>query len=196
MSEDRRQKTEDRDQRPGEGRNGSIGFHVIVSALCLLSSVFCPLVVQAQEPKIGYIDLMKVFDEYERTKNSDAELRQKGQQRDGELKSRLKELSDLRKGRELLNDQAREARERQIDEKQDELERFKTTTVRELGRERERLREDISQDITKAVEEYAQTHGYTLVFNGVSLLYAQPGQDITGDVLKLMNSRYQKAAGR
>jgi outer membrane protein len=162
---------------------------------CLPLPAACPL-VGAQELKIGYVDVPKLLENYERTKASEAELKQKGKQKDAELQARLKELSDLRKGRELLNDKTREARDHQIDEKEDELQRFKASTLRELGREREKLQEDIVRDITQTVEEYAKANGYTLILNGPALIYAQPGHDVTGEVLKLLNSRHQKAGAR
>ena len=137
------------------------------------------------------MNLPQVFDGYERTKASDAELEKRGKQKDAELEGRVNELKKLRESLELLNDQARDAKSREIEQKSDELQRFRTNTARDLGRERDKIASTILQDIRQAVEEYAKANGYSLVVSGQAVLYGQPSYDVTGEVLKLLNSRYK-----
>ncbi len=141
------------------------------------------------ELKIGYVNLPKVFDGYERTKASDADLEKKGSQKEAELQSRLNELKKMREGLELLNDKAKDARAREIEQKTDELQRFRTNTARDLRRERDQIAGEILQDIQQVVETYAKANGYTLVLNEKALLYSQPTFDVTDEILKGLNNR-------
>ena len=146
--------------------------------------------VMAAEIKIGYVNLAKVFDSYERTKSSEAALEKQGKQKDAELQARLNELKKLREGLELLNDQAREAKAHEIEQKADDLQRFKTATLRELGRERQKLADSIFTDIQGVIDDYAKANGFSLILQKDKVvLYGEPVYDVTDEILKALNSR-------
>ena len=151
----------------------------------------CPT-AGAEELKIGYVDLSKIFDGFERTKASDATLEGKGKQKEAELEGRMNELKKLRQSLELLNDQAREAKTKEIEEKADELQRFRTNTARDLRRERDNIAKQILAEIQRGVEEYAKANGFSLILDERSLLYGQQTYDVTDEILKMLNSRLTK----
>ena len=163
-----------------------------------------PAGLQAQPPapapaaaaaslKIGYVNLSKIFDGYERTKASDAVLQKRGKQKEAELEGRMNELKKMRDGLELLNDAAREAKTREIEQKSDELQRFRTATARDLRRDRDRAAKDILDEIQKMLEEHAKANGFALVMDSRSLLYGQGAYDLTDDILSTLNSRFKPA---
>ena len=156
---------------------------------CYLSLVTCHLVVGAEELKIGYVNIGQVFEGYQRTKTSDAALERQGKQKEAEFDARMADLKKLRDNLELLNDAAKEAKTRDVEEKAEELQRFRTNTARTLRRERDRITKDLLGEIQQAVEQYAKTNGFSLVLDERSLLYGVPTRDLTGDILKLLNSR-------
>jgi outer membrane protein len=133
-----------------------------------------------------------VFDGYERTKSSDAELEQRGKQKETEVQSKRDELKKLSDGLELLSDDARDARARHLEEKRDELQRFVNSTARDLRHDRDRIAKEILQEIQTAIEAYAKAKGFSVVLDDRSLLYGQPAYDVTDDVLTLLNSRQGK----
>ena len=198
MPERRTQKAEGREQQAGgaeqrHGRDARVAARplivgLLVTAYCLLPSAYCPLAV-AEELKIGYVNLAKVFDGYERTKASEAALEKQGKLKEGELEGRMAELKKLRQNLELLNNEAREAKSREIEEKSEELQRFRNATARDLGRERDKAARDILKAIQDGVDSYAKANGFTLVLDSRSLLYAAPAQDVTDGVLKLLNGQ-------
>lgn len=144
----------------------------------------------AEELKIGYVSLLKIFDGYQRTADSKSVLEQKGKQKQAELEGRFTELKKLRQSLELLNDQVKEAKAREVEERADEFKRLKTRSERELVREQSQLARQILEEIDGAVAEYAQANGYTVVLDDRSLLYGQQTHDVTDDVLKILNQRY------
>jgi len=161
----------------------------------LLAASFACAPVEAEETKIGYVSLSKIFDGYERTKASDAQLEKKGKQRETELQGRVGELKKLRESVELLSDQAREAKTREIEQKADDLQRFRTNAARDLRRERDKVAKEILQDIRRVVDEYAKANGFAMVLKAEDvLLYAQSRQDLTDEILKALNARYAAAS--
>jgi len=147
----------------------------------------------AEEPpplKIGYVNLVKVFDGYQRTQESEGVLEQKGKQKQTELEGRVNELNKLRQGLELLNDQARTSKAREIEEKADAFQQFKTKAQRELVRERDRIASQVLDEIEQGIEEYAKANGFSVILDKRSLLYAQQAYEVTDGVLQFLNARY------
>lgn len=157
-------------------------------AACLLSLV-PGLSVGAEELKIGYVNLGKVFDGYQRTRASDETLEKKGKQKETELEGRMSELKKLRQSLELLNEEVRETRAREIEEKAEELQRFRTSTARDLRRERDKIAKGILQEIHQGIEQYANANNFSLILDERSLLHGASVHDLTGEILKALNSR-------
>jgi outer membrane protein len=160
--------------------------HAILWAIVLV----CPA-AWAEELKIAYVDMGKLFDNYERTKTSEAVLEKKGKQKEAELEGRVNELKKLRESLELLNDKAREAKAREIEAKADELKRFRTNTARDLRQERDEMAQRILQEIQAVVTDYGKTNGFSMILDERTMLYGRPTYDATDEVLALLNSRYK-----
>ena len=190
MPEVRGQKPEVRGQR-SENTAGRffqrtlIGFFLF---FCFLNSDFCDL-AHATELKIGYVAIGKIFDGYERTKQNDAVLEKRGKAKEAELEARVNDLKKMRQNLELLNDAAREAKAREIEERSDELQRFRKNTARELQRDRDKIAQEILCDIQRTIDDFAKANGFALVLDQRSLVFAQPVYDVTDAVLQLLNSR-------
>lgn len=146
--------------------------------------------------KVGYVDVSRVFDQYERTKRSESTLEQKGKQKENEMEQRLGELKKLREGLDLLSDKAREARAREIDQKADEIRRFGTYTKQDLVEERNRVAGDILKEIQQAVQAYAKANGFSIVLDERLLLYGQDALDVTNEVLKQLNAGFTTKGGQ
>lgn len=161
--------------------------------VCSLLTAYGSLVA-AEELKIGYINLSRIFDQYQRTKESEQVLEQKGKQKQTELEGRFSELKKLRQSLELLNDQARESKAREIEEKSDEFQRLKVRSERDLLRERNQLAGQILDEVEAAVAEYAKANGFSVILDQRSLLFGEKLYDVTDEVLKLLNERYAAKA--
>ena len=159
---------------------------VAVLAYSLLTTHYSLLL--AAETKIGYVSIARVFEGYQRTRNSDAVLEKKGKQKETELEGRVEELKKLRQNLELMADDAKEAKTHEIEEKTDELQRFRNATARDLGRERDRIAKELLKEIQQTVEQYGTKNGFAMILDDRSLLYGQPAFDITNDILKALNA--------
>ena len=146
--------------------------------------------VTAGELKFGYVSLLKVFDGYQRTADSKHVLEQKGKQKQTELEGDFNELKKLRQSLELLNDQAKETKAREIEERADEFKRLKARSERELLREQNQAAKQILDEIDQAVAEYAAANGFSVILDDRSLLYGEDAYDVTDAVLKILNQRH------
>ncbi len=160
-----------------------------IGATALTALLVMGVGAAAQDLKIGYVNVPKVFDGYDRTKAYEAGLEKKGQQKETELEGRMSELKKLRESLELLSDQARDAKVREIEEKADAIKRFRSNTARDLARERDQMAGEILKEIQKTVEEYAKTNNFSFILDERSVLFGQPTYDVTSEVLKILNSR-------
>ena len=116
-------------------------------------------------------------------------LEKKGQQKEAELEVKMSDLKKLQQSLELLNNEAKEAKAREIEEKTEELQRFRTSTSRDLRRERDAVAKTILQEIQAGIEQYAKARGFALIFDDRSLLYGHEAYDVTEDVLKSLNTK-------
>jgi outer membrane protein len=142
----------------------------------------------AEAAKIGTVNIAKIFDGYQKTKQSDAVLEKKGKQKEAEYEGRLGELRKLREGLELLNDQSRQAKEREIEEKADALKRFRGNTAEDLRRERNQIAQGLLSEIQQGVQQYAKANGFTLIIDERAVLYGQETIDVTDEVLTQLNA--------
>ena len=188
----RRQMTENRAKNQHVARWLSL-----VVAFGLLSSVFCPLsAAQEAATKIGYVSLARIFDAYQRTKDSESQLERKGSQKQAELEAQVNELKKMRQGLELLNDTVRDTKAKELEAKSDEFQSLKTKSQRELLRERNETARVILDDIEHAVAEYAKANGFSIILDQRSLLYGADVYDATDEVLKTLNERYATKVGK
>ena len=146
--------------------------------------------VWADTLKVGYVNVGRLFDSYQRTKDAEQVLQQKGKQKRTELEGRFNELKKMRQGLELLNDQAREAKAREIEERSDAFQQIKTKSERELLRERNQVAQQILGEVQQVVSDYAKANGFTVILDQRSLLFGQDAYDVTDEILRNLNEQY------
>ena len=177
-------------QAMGKARR-ALGVGVGVVALSLL----CGAHVRAAELRLGYVNVGKVFDEYQGTKDSEAGLESRGKQKQAQLEAQFNALKDMRKDLEVASDQAREQKAQEIETKADEFKRQKTRAERELMTQRNQVARKILDEINGVVTEYAKANSFSLILDQRSVVYGQDIYDVTDEILKTLNERYAAKAG-
>lgn len=143
--------------------------------------------------KVGYIDVSKIFDQYEKTKESDKVLEAELNKRQGERDKLLNEVKRMRDELELLSEDAKKKKQGAIDEKVKDLDEFDRKAKDELKKERDVLMRDILKEIDDVIADYAKTNGYTLIFNDRVLLYGNETMDLTDEIIKILNKKYKRS---
>ena len=180
-------------------------------ALMLALASFCTMAAQA-ETKVGTINLLKVFENYYKTRQADANLKDEAADKD---KERKEMITEFRKGedewKKLLdqaNDQAVAAEERdkskkaaekkllELRELEQTIKQFETTTRAQIGEKMRFKREAVVQEIRTAVNAKAKANGYTFVYDVSAestsgtpiILYSTGENDLTETILSELNS--------
>lgn len=170
-------------------------FRYMTVAMAVFCAAHAPLVEQkaeAAEAKIGYVDLARVFDEYNMTKDLDKQLEAKGAGKQGDRDRMVSEIKKLRDEAELLSAKAKEDKQAVIDEKLKTLQDFDRTTRDALRKERDAMVRDILKQIETVIQDFGKAQGYGYIFNDRVLVYKSEGNDLTAQVIKVLNDNYSK----
>lgn len=161
--------------------------------LAALAMVFAPMVsAQAAGEKIGYVDLARVFDEYNKTKEFDKQLEGKGSVKQSDRDKMVADIKKLRDEAELLSAKAKDDKQAIIDDKIKALQDFDRTTRDGLRKERDGMVRDILKEIEVIIQDFGKAQGYSFIFNDRVLVYKSEGSDLTAQVIKVLNDNYAK----
>lgn len=160
-------------------------------------AVFCAVVAfdgkkAEAADKIGYVDLGRVFDEYEMTKSLDKQLELKGTGKQGDRDKMVAEIKKMRDEAELLSAKAKDDKQVVVDEKLKVLQEFDRTTRDALRKERDDMVKDILKQIEVVIQDFGKAQGYGYIFNDRVLVYKGEGNDLTAQVIKVLNDNYAK----
>lgn len=165
---------------------------LLLNLLVLIASFYFISPAWARVDKIGYVDVAKVFDSYQKTKDNDAKLQVAGKKKEEERDTLVREIRRLKDEQALLSEDAREKKQEAIDAKVRELGEFDAAARGELGDQRNKAVREIFKDIDDVVQRYGERKGFDLVFNERVLLYRNPRFDVSGDITEELNRQYQK----
>ena len=163
------------------------------------------------EHKIATVDLRKVFDNYWRTKQADANIKEQAADLEKERKAMVDRFqANEEKYKKLLdgaNDIALSAPEREkrkkdaenelinLREMETRIRQFDNTSKATLGEKQRRIRDNILQEIRDTIKAKVKTGGYTLVLDTAAetpnstpiVLYTAGNDDLTEVVLSQLN---------
>jgi outer membrane protein len=167
---------------------------------CLILKMFTVVMVMVfgftsfayAEAKYGYVNIAKVFDEYEKTKENDRVLQQAGRKKEEERDAIVHEVRQLKDELILLEGEAKDSKQKLLETKVQELQQFDQLAKRDLGQERSKIVREIFKDIDETVRAYGQQKAFDFIFNDRAFIYAGPKYDVTQDVLKELNKKFTK----
>lgn len=142
--------------------------------------------------KIGYIDLSRSFDEYQKTKDFDKELEAKGDMKQQEREKLVQDIRKMREELELMNKPSREKKEADIESKIKSLQEFDQEAKTDLTKDRDNMVKDILKEMSDVIKEYGQKNGYSIIVNDRVLLYGDSSMDLTSEIIKILNDKYNK----
>jgi outer membrane protein len=165
---------------------------------------------QAQ-PKIATVDLRKIFEGYYKTKQADAQLRERGTDAEKQYKGMLEDYQkaneEYKKLVESANDQAVSSEERdkrkksaenkvlELNEIEKTLTQFKREKQATFEEQKKRMRDQIVREIREQINNKARAGSFTMVLdtsaesiNQAPFILFNVGQnDLTDEILSQMN---------
>lgn len=175
----------------------------IVLFLATAVVLICSLVPESwakDSPKTGYIDLSKIFDEYQKTKVSSESLEGEGKTKKAREEKMRLEIRRLKDELELLSEQAKKKRQTLIDQKVKQLQSFIREGTEELMGKKMSMMKEIMGDIETTIKEYGKSQNYDIILNDSkmlpyshrALLYRDESLDLTDEIIKILNSKRGK----
>ena len=143
----------------------------------------------ANELKIGYVDPVKVLNEYNKTKESEKTFETKRKAKEAERKAMVDEVKKLKDELALLSEKAKTEKQSVIDQKIKNLQEFDKKAREELMAQGNDMLGGIQKDIEKVISDYSKEQGYDLVLNSRVLLYGKEELDFTNEILKRLNKQ-------
>lgn len=163
-----------------------------LAVVILFTIAICAAAVSdvfAKEYKIGYVDLAKVSDEYSKTKEYEKNFEIQVKAKDADRQKLVDEIRKMKDEQALLSDKAKAEKQNVIDEKIKNLQEFDRKIRDELIKQRNTMLGEIQKDIDGVISSYAKETGYDIVLIKQTVLYAASDLDLTGEIVKRLNSK-------
>jgi Skp family chaperone for outer membrane proteins len=146
----------------------------------------------AEAGKYACVDVAKVFDQYQKTKDNDKLLQEAGKKKEKERDVLVNEIRQMKDELLLLSDEAKEKKREALQAQVKKLSDFDQNTRQGLGEQRNQVVQGIFKDIDNTVQRYGERKGLELIFNERALLYHHTKLDITQEILNELNKEYTK----
>lgn len=142
----------------------------------------------ANGAKIGYVDLSRLFDEYHKTKEYDSVLEAKHSELEKIGKEKVEKIKESESRLALLKEDQRTALEKEIETLKAEAQEFVRQEQSNLTKDRNEKIREILLEIEKIVSDFAAKEGYDIILNDRVLIYGDPAQDLTENILTILNN--------
>ncbi|MFM9901775.1 MAG: OmpH family outer membrane protein [Polaromonas sp.] len=148
------------------------------------------LTANAQEFKVGIVNLDRIFREANSAKSAQTKLEQEFSKREKELTdsaAQLKTLSDkFEREAPTLAEAARNTRQRQLVDQDREFQRKRREFQEDLNTRKNEELQQVIERANKVVKTLAEAEKYDLILQ--ESVYVNPKHDITDKVIKALNS--------
>ncbi len=173
---------------------GSLKKLAVILAL-VGAGMFAVPQAQAQDfkGKVAYVNLSRVFDEYEKTKVYDKVLEADNTKFQEERNKKIEAIRELQGKTAALKENEKAKTDKDIEKLKSELMAFDQQKRTDLTKARDERVREILMEIEKVVSEYAKKEGYSFVFNDRVLIYGAETMNITEPILKALNETYKQA---
>ena len=167
---------------------------IILSTVLLLT----PLVAGAEDIKLGYVDLQKALNDSEAGKSAKAKFKEEVDKAEQSLEKRKNEVEKLKEELEkkglLLNEEQRDALERDYRDKLGDFERVYKNLQQELQIRDRQLTGRILEGLRGVVQSIGEQGNYTVILEGNNtvVLYGSKAIDLTDTIIKAYNQKGTK----
>jgi outer membrane protein len=163
-----------------------------VLALAAMFAFSVTGITMAADLKIGYVDLGKVFDSYQKTKEFDAVLQSEGEAFQKQRDAMVQKIQDAQSKLDLMKDSEKPALQADIEKQKNDVVAFDKEKRTDLAKRRDDKVREILTEIQGIVADIAKKDGFTYVLNDRVMIFGDPQFNITDEVMKTLNDSYKK----
>ena len=173
-----------------------------IGYVLLIGMLSSPAVVQAQNLKIGYVDLQKALNESEAGKKAKETFKAEVDRMEQSLERRKTEVEKLKNELEkkglLLKEEERDSLERDYRQKLRDFERQYKDSQQELQIKDRDLTGRVLEELRQVIQGMGEEGSYTVILEGNNtvVLYGSRAIDLTETVIKTYNTKGTKVSSR
>ena len=153
----------------------------------MIISLFLLAGVASAAEKFAFVDLTKIFSEYNKTKEYDKTLGDKQGVYEAEREKMVNDIKSFQDKINLLSEKEKEAKKGDLEKKIKDLQEFDRQKQGDLRKEQDERMKELLKDINDVVKQQAEKEGYTMVFNDRALVYQDKSMDITPKIIEALN---------
>ena len=148
----------------------------------------------ANDPKIAFVDLSRLFDDYYKTKEYDKILESRQNEFATKRNEKIEKIREAQGKLALLKEDKKAGAEQDIEKMKAELLEFDNQEKTSLTKERNEKIREILLEIEKVVSTYAEKEKYAVILNDRVLIYGNQVFNVTEPILQMLNSGQPSAA--
>ena len=170
--------------------------HLFRTAAIVAMALAASFSAQAQEVKIGVVNIAQLLDQAPQARVAMDALDQEFQPRQREIVAKQTEFQELtekvQRDLAVMGETERRNAEKDLRDLQREVTRLRNEFQEDLNLRRNEELGTLQRSLLKEVQDYAQAAGYDLVV-GDGVLFASSAVNITENVLRAMEANFQAA---
>jgi outer membrane protein len=165
---------------------------VKVLGLAVIFGLMATGITFADGLKIGYVELSKVFDGYQKTKDFDAVLQKEGEAFQKQRDTMVQKIQDAQTKLDLMAETQKATLRDDIEKQKNDVIAFDKEKRTELSKRRDDKVREILTEIQGVVGGIAKKEGYTYILNDRVIIFGDSQFNLTDEVLKAVNDSYKK----
>lgn len=174
---------------------------IVVMVAVIVSAVACNKTPDAKEFKTAYIDTQKLMEDYTEAKELDEKYKTKGEVMGRELEVAAKKLkaemasfqqNAMAKGQAWAQQKGAELQQRD-----QQLGYAQQGMLQQLQQESGKELDSIVKQVKVFIKDYGKQKGYDYIYgtgDAATVLYAKDSYDITAEITKALNEKYESKA--
>lgn len=149
---------------------------------------------QGEVRKIVYADFLTIYYSYNRTKEEDKKLKQKGDEIQKKIDAMKEEIKELEKKMDsgILSEEKKKRLAEEIEETKLRLNRKIKDYNLEIESERRETIDKLIQELRLKITEFGKERGFTLILDAKDLLFADTGLDVTKEIVDYINKKTEE----
>ncbi|MFB3897236.1 MAG: OmpH family outer membrane protein [bacterium] len=144
--------------------------------------------------KVGVVDVLKVYNEWDVQKKADAEFQPKRQKLQDQDKEITKKKDELRKLKSVSSAEKVAKQEAEIKAAERDLRDQVESLSEEIDKKAKDLTKELDGKLQKIYKDLADKEGYTIIFEKRAIRYSKSDMDLTKKITELLNSMEAAAA--
>ena len=154
--------------------------------------------MSCQQNKIGYVDSVKIMDEYQEKVDVEAKFQKKaetmGRKRDSISQAFQMELQEFQGKAQSLSQQNAQEQYSELQQRGQRIGQQLQQEEQQLQLNSQEQMDSLVKKVKKEIRAYGKDNGYTYILGGGeggSVIYGDKAKDVTDAILKIWNDKYE-----